>query len=1219
MKVFNRKRKKELKPNYYPNLIDDNIGFTGIFAAESKHPFIRKEESLIFFEEKKENINEIIDIEEEKNWNELLENIEVLYGMIGERKKIRELLINGQFNDEEFGERKRELSKISQNIETMFSKKIKIDRFKLKKDRSIKILENIIETIQQILVVNDNETLKLLDYKKKEASETSSAVQLAYKEEELKKLNQEINTFKAYAESEAQKYEDLLNDYSKEKNLRELETQDKNILQKEFDKAKQDLKEIGEVKKSMKEDIIRLKQEVISEKTNLELQLKQQKANNEEQIANLQKQFEEKKNSLLEVIEALERKNDDSNKYLEEINTYKIRVDVITADFKKSLAEMVEEKNKYIKIYEKYKIAYTQYVSLCGLLNISTEQIDEKLEENSELLKEQYIALNEKIKELTYIANEKTNNMKILEEQISYQKIEIFNLSEKLVANMNTIENLEKQIKLNLIKIKDYEVLVNELFRNLLNRVLEKLNSTAYTIKSIKAKELFIINDNKINLIEDKLELLNMGEKLALATEILQEFKFSTDVSDVYAELSSRVDFLKQQINNNYNEQTKYTVILSEIRTHVHETTKYISDLQQTYSKNADVQAIFNGNNVIYEKLGVLLQIIRQSLDVNNYMADNSSAIKFLKFDFNKLNEPYFLSFSQLCQLFKLYNPTAEPLYNSTNYITSALELMQIKTKIVYKNTFTYLGLGDSGDNIKDIDTLIGAIYACGNIRRTKTKKADSYEFCHDPIYYIFAQFISKMKLTEQLFDYALICKIVNYVICDNIKESKESIPFSTPFSYISDLKAYIIANYLPDVEEAKKVFFATSNRLEQSVENGAILFALGIWLQHVAHIFKILRFVKLYIKEQCDFLALELLCKHFRFYVGSEEPLILFYLFKKLIFNLFASLSRENVNEEIQKNLYKYQELAKKLLISQLSFIDQKKGLAITSNINVFLDSIKRVDIGSKEWKSQIYTNHSLFPKGNLISDDIKTNSISIVYTPILPISMKPESLYDKTIRDVLLEKFTTKESLLHFQDVIEGRNVGLIQNTGMIFANDKIVFSQNIAFLINAAFYYSVIGPYSYANFAIVQEIDELEDYGFSLFILKSLLETPQIIEIKSKINDTSIKENENAKSSQIYVSYLDANLLDRIRNSIYKAPQIDYSMPAIPLFSQSPLDRSLLNPKQKELLKRQAYPDLGNRPAVEDQSWFKSINKARILPVKKQWTLQDESSDEDPMKKK
>ena len=59
-------------------------------------------------EEKKENINEIIDIEEEKNWNELLENIEVLYGMIGERKKIRELLINGQFNDEEFGERKRE-------------------------------------------------------------------------------------------------------------------------------------------------------------------------------------------------------------------------------------------------------------------------------------------------------------------------------------------------------------------------------------------------------------------------------------------------------------------------------------------------------------------------------------------------------------------------------------------------------------------------------------------------------------------------------------------------------------------------------------------------------------------------------------------------------------------------------------------------------------------------------------------------------------------------------------------------------------------------------------------------------------------------------------------------------------------------------------------------------------------------------------------------------
>jgi len=305
MKVFNRKRKKELKPNYYPNLIDDNIGFTGIFAAESKHPFIRKEESLFFFEEKKENINEIIDIEEEKNWNELLENIEVLYGMIGERKKIRELLINGQFNDEEFGERKRELSKISQNIETMFSKKIKIDRFKLKKDRSIKILENIIETIQQILVVNDNETLKLLDYKKKEASETSSAVQLAYKEEELKKLNQEINTFKAYAESEAQKYEDLLNDYAKEKNLRELETQDKNILQKEFDKAKQDLKEIGEVKKSMKEDIIRLKQEVISEKTNLELQLKQQKASNEEQIANLQKQFEEKKNSLLEVIEAL--------------------------------------------------------------------------------------------------------------------------------------------------------------------------------------------------------------------------------------------------------------------------------------------------------------------------------------------------------------------------------------------------------------------------------------------------------------------------------------------------------------------------------------------------------------------------------------------------------------------------------------------------------------------------------------------------------------------------------------------------------------------------------------------------------------------------------------------------------------------------------------------------------------------------------------------------
>ena len=77
-----------------------------------------------------------------------------------------------------------------------------------------------------------------------------------------------------------------------------------------------------------------------------------------------------------------------------------------------------------------------------------------------------------------------------------------------------------------------------------------------------------------------------------------------------------------------------------------------------------------------------------------------------------------------------------------------------------------------------------------------------------------------------------------------------------------------------------------------------------------------------------------------------------------------------------------------------------------IKNVINVFLDSIKRVDIESKEWKSQIYTNHSLFPKGNMISDDIKTNSISIVYTPILPISMKPESLYDKTIRDVLLEK---------------------------------------------------------------------------------------------------------------------------------------------------------------------------------------------------------------------
>ena len=276
------------------------------------------------------------------------------------------------------------------------------------------------------------------------------------------------------------------------------------------------------------------------------------------------------------------------------------------------------------------------------LLNIIESKIDEKIIENKEKIKSQYL-------------NMKTNDdflFKNIEKEFEHYKFELNNLNKK-------VEILEKSYN---NKIKDLSVKIQEIdnsqnnLKIFNNDIMNKMNDISFKINQIQnqmlqEKKLDLVN--KFKNIESKLEDMNLINKE-------NEEKNNIDLNTI----NNNLDYLKQdftslsenfmkefeEMNNNLNKQNiLQNKEITNFEHHIlgeHENfTKFITNiLNQNIDKiksmneylNSDVEIIKNKNQYLEETLLKLREDIYDTLKKNSkYILDKMNSLFNIQTDNN--------------------------------------------------------------------------------------------------------------------------------------------------------------------------------------------------------------------------------------------------------------------------------------------------------------------------------------------------------------------------------------------------------------------------------------------------------------------------------------------------------------------------------------------------------------------------------------------------------
>lgn len=412
---------------------------------------------------------------------------------------------------------------------------------------------------------NLNTTAEQLKNSEKQFTEqiNNILVQLSGREEEIIKLKKQSTEIENMFENKKKELQEQVELTHKQYEIVKHITLEKNILEKQVlstnEHSINNLAEIKSLKDKLdefKSAILKLEKKlenVLKEKISFETKLKD--TVNEKEIIN--QEFHEQMQSIKNRLEDIIQENNDLKNNLIDLNTKQIKFQHVTEE-NNTLKEAVDNaKNQYISLQDKLKdfndclLKKEEHLNLLETQNSEYSTVNENLKkqigEVKQALNKKHVELenqiqwcNEQRETIVKLNKEKEyhcNHIKNLESSLSHKEYE-FNLCEgKLYDCSNTINNLEKKIDIMKNEKSSLELQLNEITSQLIDKT-QNLNLQLE------------LQERKFVDIHEKLvyEQSKFQKQIELSNEQIKTISLLTTEKDIFLEKISK---LQESLNEN--------------------------------------------------------------------------------------------------------------------------------------------------------------------------------------------------------------------------------------------------------------------------------------------------------------------------------------------------------------------------------------------------------------------------------------------------------------------------------------------------------------------------------------------------------------------------------------------------------------------------------------------------------------------------------------------
>ncbi|KAK0089914.1 hypothetical protein PV325_004666 [Microctonus aethiopoides] len=305
----------------------------------------------------------------------------------------------------------------------------------------------------------------------------------------------------------------------------------------------------------------------VAEKTNLQIQLKEEMDKNIEKLSTIEQSYNKLENKLQEEIR---KYNEKSDSYEQLLNNMEIQT--------KHYEDIKQELSKAYEIIEQLKIKYQEDITI---LNQRSESLicdlNDKTKEHDELK----IILDQKEK---IIADNFTSENKIsLEERISWLEHELEDANNNIQSQFHKMKIIAANLKKKSGQCQEYEIKLREIEENLMIEKQEKeeMNKQIYSLNKIREENEEMLNKissslNNAELIiqNEKVERDKLLEEFAIykeqnSMEIMEKERELTEVKEKARELGVRMQVMEteylEQLNTINKSETEHRLLLSKL------------------------------------------------------------------------------------------------------------------------------------------------------------------------------------------------------------------------------------------------------------------------------------------------------------------------------------------------------------------------------------------------------------------------------------------------------------------------------------------------------------------------------------------------------------------------------------------------------------------------------------------------------------------------------
>lgn len=1232
-----RKVKKELKPNFYPNLIDNNINFNDIFSGGIGSYEPLKSELVSNF---KENWSELINKGKDifglkQDDSELINDILTVYiqrlkDLTKERKEIRvelqEIVNSGDQDDEKFKIYITELNRITATIADNYII-IENRMDSLKDNQAKKLIMGAIDVMKSMTKSQDEENNLMLLIQEKKIQEPKNTFELELKKTELLELEKKFDTLKSITEKKEMvimKYEKEVRDLQIEIELGK-ETKSKyEVLLRDFESLQDELKLKSE------ELLDKYKAFDVLETTPMALPKIEESNQLNNELMDLKKKFDDllkdynseiaiNNSNLIKIKEFSEINTEFSSKIVD-FENLKVTRDSEIAQLEVQKEKLRTKKKNLKNNFKLFKEQLQKYIDLTKYLEVAsnTEEFqnfdgDNGAEKLGILIKQ----LQERNKDLETMVDDKYRENEIFRKTIKDFETETSLLITQNKEFLQTIEGYEMELKLNSKLLDDYMLIITDIKQTLIIKILMYLELQMHEYKDKDLEKYFKFDEGKKKIVFDNYEFenYNITNNLEFINRLVKEFKFRDSFGIETENIMEKMTFLKQQMNVFYEKNNENYKEVVEIRRAINENKKLIADLS-VQKMDFSIQAIYEklvlANDSLYNKTTVMSQEIKKNLNMHLYMHSQQSSIKFYMQTFDKTHLPILLNLRQVIVLLKLYDVNGKSGRHNPNIIlTDMLKYKNVRFEIapLVSKDKNYLKVFYKKNITNPVLKIAEYCYVLGNVRSTKVLESNSFEFIQEPIYFLLGRYFTKLAYKPQIYEWSFICQIVHTMLVQTKEEKYDRKESETVHNIPHLLEEKRDLRFMPifyyDAEEEREfrneTLFKQAIGLSEEDQNDIIYTCLMFWLNHVVNIWKILRFGDIYIKQQCDYLNLEYLCKNFKWYMTENSAVNIFFMFKKFIFHLFSYVEGEDVYNFKKKIAdFEYFKIRKNRQFTWYKITDINLMNYITEIEQDYLK--KDYKLSQKDVWKRAFTHFDKLPAISDLDKGVKNETdLETIWTPTLPMTLKlnrPTLTFEEELNYVM-----KKKDLYFMQKIVMG-----ICDRGYetFFSWEDYHFTNNlIAIVLETTHLWDRYSRFFYGYWVKNENMKEdEEDYGFSMFLFDKMLTLSVPIEQKEDILKSQIQENENLESysklapGSIFYSFINSSINNRIeKNALFgKNDEVD-------------IERLDIEPEQGMIMKlmdeskrrkkdfnydiRRKYPDIGQFSIVDEKELKKDLS--------------------------